>query len=68
MPKLEKKEEGLKVILERKEVTGLGNFFVNQLLIEMILFHNIVSQIFFQKIGKFDWVMEKDIVVMCFMI
>lgn len=64
MPKLEK-ENSLKVISEREEVIDLGNLFANQILVEIRILHNIVNKIFFPKIGKFDWVTEKDIAMMC---
>lgn len=51
---LKKKKDGLKVVLERNEVKDLGNLYVNKLLVEMKLLHNIVSQIFILKIGIFD--------------
>lgn len=30
--------------------------------------HNIISTIIFPKIGKFDWMTEKDIAFMCYLI
>lgn len=65
-PKLRKKKDGLNVILEKEEVTDLGNLSTNQLSMEIRILHNIDSRI--SKKSKFDWVTEKDIAIMCFLI
>lgn len=54
-----KKEEGLKLILERNEVKDLKNLQANKLSVEMRLLHNTVSWIFFSKTERFDWVTKK---------
>lgn len=43
VPRLEKKLDGLKCIVEREEVNEVANLFSNQLSVEMRLLHNIVS-------------------------
>ena len=65
---LSRKVDGLKVILERRNVTSLKNLQANLLSMEMRLLHNIVSRIFFPKTGRFDWVNEKDTAFMYFLI
>lgn len=58
---LQKKVNGLKVILERDDIKYLRNLQANRLSIEMRLQHNIMSIILFLKIRRFDWVTKKDI-------
>ena len=65
---LSRKVDGLKAILERSNVTSLKNLQANLLSMEIRLLHNIVSRIFFPKIGRFDWVNEKDTAFMFFLI
>lgn len=45
---LRKKDEWLKVILERDDVNDLRNLQANKLSVEMRLLYNIVSQFFFE--------------------
>ena len=61
---LGKKEEALKAILGKERVSDLRSLQAGQLKLEMRLLHNIVSQIFFPKTGRFDWVNEKEIAFM----
>lgn len=63
-----KQIDRLKVILERENVRNLKNLQANQLSKEMRLLHNMVSHIFFLKTGRFDWVTEKDIAFMYYLI
>lgn len=49
-------------------VRNLKNLHANQLFVEMMLLHNIVSQIFFSKTSKFDWRIEKDIAFIYYLI
>ena len=65
---LDKKEDGLRIVLENKNVTDLRSLQANQLSLEMRLLHNMVRRIFFPKIGRFDWVTERDIVFMHFLV
>lgn len=43
---LERKLDGLKVILERKDIKNQKNLQANQLLVEMRLLHDMASRIF----------------------
>ena len=65
---LDKKEDGLRTVLEKRSVSDLRSFQANQLSLEMRLLHNMVSRIFFLKIGRFDWVTERDIAFIHFLI
>ena len=65
---LDKKGEGLKTILEKKNVTDLRSIQANQLSLEMRLLHNMVSRIFFPKTRRFDWVTERDIAFMHYLV
>lgn len=65
---LERKINGLKVILEREVVRNLKNLQANQLSAEIRLLHNIVSHISFLKIGQFYQVTEKDIAFIYYLI
>lgn len=46
---LERKLDGLKVILVREDVRNLKNLQANQLLMEIRLIHNMVVEFFFKK-------------------
>lgn len=43
VPRLEKKMDGLKCILEREDMNEVANLFANQLSMEIRLLHNIMS-------------------------
>ena len=49
---LNKKKEGLQVILKRRNINFKGNLIANQLSPEMRFLHNMVSRIFFPKTGS----------------
>lgn len=65
---LQKKIDGLKVILERDDFQDLKNLQANGLSVEMRLLHNMVNRIFFSKMERFDWVTEKDTAFMYYLI
>lgn len=64
----DRKFDGLKIVLEGRDVKILKNLQVNQLLVKMRLLHNMLNRIFFSKIGHFDWVTEKGMAFMYYMI
>ena len=66
--RLENRLEGLKYILEKEDVSGIDLVQANQLTVELRLLHHIISRIVFPKTGRFDWVTERDISLMYFLI
>ena len=53
-----------KMVLERSDGSEIGNVKANTLSLEMKLLHNVISRIFLQRTGQFDWVSEREL---CFM-
>ena len=66
--RLEDRTEGLKCILEKEDVSGIDLVQANQLSVEIRLLHHIISRIIFPKTGRFDWVTERDVSLMYFLI
>ena len=66
--RLEDRAEGLKCILEKEDVSGIDLVQANQLSVEIRLLHHIISRIIFPKTGRFDWVTERDVSLMYFLI
>lgn len=62
--RLADKKEGLRCVLDRLDVGGIGEFMSNNLSIELRLLHHIVGRIFLPKIGRFDFVLKIELVVM----
>ena len=60
--------DGLKCILEKDDVTGIDIVQANQLSVELRFLHHIISRIIFPKTGRFDWVTERDISLMYFLL
>lgn len=48
----------------REDVSKIDEVFTNQLSPEMRLLHHIINRLLFPKIGRFDHVSERDILVM----
>lgn len=65
---LDKNIDDLRMVLEWRDVRYVGNLLTNQLSLEMRLLHNMVSIIFFPKTRRLDWVTERDIAFMHYMI
>ena len=66
--RLEDRTEGLKCILEKEDVSGINLVQANQLSVELRLLHHIISRIIFPKTGRFDWVTERDVSLMYFLL
>ena len=66
--RLEDRLDGLRCVLEREDVTGIDLVQANQLLVELRLLHHIISRIIFPKTRRFDWVTERDISLIYFLI
>ena len=66
--RLDDRLEGLKCILEKEDVSGIDLVQANQLSVELRFLHHIISRIIFPKTGRFDWVIERDISLMYFLI
>ena len=62
-PSLENDFEGLRRILDRKDVENFNSHKANQLLAEMRLLHSIVSRIIFPKTSRFDWMSKRKLAV-----
>jgi len=58
---LKDKKKTFRTILNRENVSGIGNVMANTLSLEMRLLHNFFSRIFLSRIGRFDWVTERDL-------
>lgn len=56
------------MILERSDVKGITELFANRLSVEMRLLHHILGRILFSKTGRFDFISERDIVIMYYLI
>ena len=54
----------MRLILGRKDVGPLDVVSANQLSLEMRLLHSIVIHILFPKIGCFDFIFERDLIIM----
>ena len=62
--RLSNKAAALRAILEIEDVDVIEELFANQLSMEMYLLHHIIGRILFSKTGHFDFVFERDLIVM----
>ena len=60
----DEREATLRLILGRKDVGPLDVVSANQLPLEMRLLHSIVTHILFPKIDRFDFILERDLIIM----
>ena len=60
----DERETTLRLILGRKDVGPLDVVSANQLSPEMRLLHSIVTHILFPKIGQFDFISERELIIM----
>ena len=58
------REATLRLILGRDQVNPLKVVSVNQLAIEMRLLHSIISHILISKTDRFDFLSERDLIMM----
>ena len=58
------REVTLKLILGRDDVNPIDNVSASQLSVEMRLLHNIIERILFPKVGRFDFIFERDLILM----
>ena len=63
-PPSKPKEVTLRLILGREDIGPLDVVSANQLSPEMRLLHSIVTHILFLKINRFDFLFERDIIIM----
>ena len=61
---LECRKTVLRLILEKEDVNVIGTVVASTLSLEMRLLHNFISRIFIPRIGRFDWVSERDLAFM----
>ena len=59
-----KREKTLRLILGREDVGPLDIVSANQLLAKMQLLHSIVTHILILEIGRFDFLSERDLIIM----
>ena len=59
-----KRKATLRLILGKEEVSPLEIVTTNQLSVEMRLLHSIIGHILFPKTGRFDFVSERDLIIM----
>ena len=60
--------KALRTILERNDVDEISIIKASSLSLEMRLMHNFISRIFLPRTGRFDWVSERDLAFMEYLI
>lgn len=55
---------GFRFILEREDVQGISMVVANQLSVKMQLLHLIIASILVLKTGHFDFIMERELMLM----
>ena len=58
----------LKLIFDREDINPLEKTPASQLPIQMRLLYSIISRIMFSKIGHFDFISERDLILMHYVI
>ena len=58
------REVAFRCILEREDVRGISVVTANQLSLEMRLLHHITARILLPKTGRFDFITERELMVM----
>lgn len=58
------KIDGSRYILEREDIHGVCMMVANQLSIDMQLLHQIITRILVSKTGQFDFIMEREVILM----
>ena len=61
---LENKEDTARMIIGDHATYVNGELLANQLTVEMRLLHSFVTHIIFSKIGRFDFIFDRDLVIM----
>ena len=61
---LECRSSALRTVIERDDVNEIGVVTASSLSLEMRLLYNFISRIFIPRIGRFDWVSERDLAFM----
>ena len=57
---LECRQTTIQIIMERDDVNLVGTIIASSLSLEMRLLHNFISKIFIPRIGRFDWVSDRE--------
>ena len=60
--------KALRIILKRNDVDEIGIVKMNSLSLEMRLMHNFISRIFLPRMDRFDWISERDLAFMEYLI
>ena len=58
---LECRKTTVQTIMERDDVNIVGTIILSSLSLEMRLLHKFIRRIFIPRIGRFDWVSERDL-------
>ena len=58
------REAGIRCILGRDDIRGVTTVSAIQLSVEMRLLHHIVARIFLPKTGRFDYITERELMLM----
>lgn len=64
--RLSDKKEGLKLIMGRDDI--VGDVWAKTLCLEMRLLHHMIGGIFIPKLGRFDFVSERELMVMFYIV
>ena len=62
--KLDYRTSILRTIFEKNNIDEIESVTASSLSLEMRLLHNFISMIFIPRIGRFDWVSERDLAFM----
>ena len=58
------REHAFRCILECEDVSGISTVAANQLSLEMRVLHHIIARILIPKSGRFDFITERELVLM----
>ena len=58
---LDYRQTAIQTIMKRDDINPIGTIIASSLSLKMRLLHNFISRIFIPRIGKFDWVNERDL-------
>ena len=58
------RDDGIRCILERDDIRGVTTVTAVQLSVEMRLLHHVVARIFLPKTGRFDYITERELLIM----
>lgn len=68
LKRLADRKTSLRCVLDREDIAGIGDLMANTLSIDLRLLHHIIEWIFLPKIGRFDFVSKRGLVLMYYLI